>query len=928
MKKFFVSFALFAALVFVISCGGGSKNNDSTDTTDSGETVNDEDAVDTDATDSGSGDNTDSGDSGSGDNTDSTDSGSGDNTDTTDSCALFFTESACAKHGETCLWVHGMCMSYAEECKGYEGATWNASQNKCTRTIDCIVNIDIKQEHTVWNGESSVTQTYNFSDQTWSPELPYTEYSEEAGLCHFKCAEGYLWIAGISECESYAEVCERNEGATWNASQNKCTRTFDCIDKPEHAVWNGENSYTQTLNFADWTWSPEYVSTSAEYSKEAGLCHFKCEEGYLWEGGYECLTYAEVCKMNDGAIWNASQNKCTRTVECPNKAKNSVWNDNGKNGYYTTEYQYKTNSWIPAAIETVYNDDAGECHFKCTEGYYWNANYKHNALLYEPCSKIHTIGNICTGQKECYDESKKTDCPGFLYQDFVGQDAQESTCIERDLQGSQENDQNVVFDYNTGLVWEPSPSGECTWNERDTHCKELRNAKYGGRNDWRVPNTHELLTIVDADKYDPAIDNAFENMPASVSALWANKEKNEEYAFYLELKDGSAANQQKTASAAVLCVSGKELAYATADDFEVSEDEKTVTDKLTGLMWQKGSSDDDMSWKDALKYCQRLNNSAYAGYTDWRLPNKNELASLLNYDKTSDAYSYFPGIQGYEIFWSSSSYIEYVQYVLRAYKAWTMSWDSGTVGSDSKSRGTHLAKCVRNSPELQCNRFGEWNAAEKTCKCSSRYDWTGKECLLICHKVDYYGFDPRKCIDPETGYVWSEIAKHDWSNADLKCKDHKKTTLSHSDYKGWHLPNISELRTLVQNCEGTVTGGACGVVDNTSEICLTSDCYSSACYCAEDEEEKGKYSKFGDKDPLWSSSEFGDDGEVWSLNFHNGETEVVSKDDSQYYRCITRTPLSSCTSAGGIWNQTAETCQCPEGYLWNATESACKPQEP
>ena len=39
MKNFFVSFALFAALIFVVSCGGGSKNNDSSDTTDSGETV-------------------------------------------------------------------------------------------------------------------------------------------------------------------------------------------------------------------------------------------------------------------------------------------------------------------------------------------------------------------------------------------------------------------------------------------------------------------------------------------------------------------------------------------------------------------------------------------------------------------------------------------------------------------------------------------------------------------------------------------------------------------------------------------------------------------------------------------------------------------------------------------------------------------------
>ncbi len=48
MKKCFISCALFAALIFVVSCGGGSKINDKTDT---GDTVTDEDEVDTDSTD-------------------------------------------------------------------------------------------------------------------------------------------------------------------------------------------------------------------------------------------------------------------------------------------------------------------------------------------------------------------------------------------------------------------------------------------------------------------------------------------------------------------------------------------------------------------------------------------------------------------------------------------------------------------------------------------------------------------------------------------------------------------------------------------------------------------------------------------------------------------------------------------------------------
>ena len=47
MKKFFISFALFAALVFVVSCGGGSSKTG--DNTDTGDTVTDSDTADTDS---------------------------------------------------------------------------------------------------------------------------------------------------------------------------------------------------------------------------------------------------------------------------------------------------------------------------------------------------------------------------------------------------------------------------------------------------------------------------------------------------------------------------------------------------------------------------------------------------------------------------------------------------------------------------------------------------------------------------------------------------------------------------------------------------------------------------------------------------------------------------------------------------------------
>jgi hypothetical protein len=71
--------------------------------------------------------------------------------------------------------------------------------------------------------------------------------------------------------------------------------------------------------------------------------------------------------------------------------------------------------------------------------------------------------------------------------------------------------------------------------------------------------------------------------------------------------------------------------------FAVNSD-NTVTDFLTGLVWSRDANPDVpgvKSWQASLDSVVGLNNQSYLGYSDWRLPNRKELMSLVNWGEVS-----------------------------------------------------------------------------------------------------------------------------------------------------------------------------------------------------------------------------------------------------------------------------------------------------
>ena len=350
-----------------------------------------------------------------------------------------------------------------------------------------------------------------------------------------------------------------------------------------------------------------------------------------------------------------------------------------------TGLEHSTGAYHPTAPDMYICD--------CESGYRWWG--KEKGCQEQPL----TIGRICTGQKLCYNDDQTESatnlhpitCPTSSSAEFFGQDAYYAKlgfCTPQSLKLKTVSSKTVVEDTNTGLIWERSPSSDTyTWENRAVHCNELNSSSYAGYTDWRLPNPHELLSIADSSIYNPATSSIFTGMPGGVAdVLWSSKEYNSNQARAFDVYLGGGwPTQKKTNSNKVLCVRGSEMPNGVFTTQTISGD-VVVTDSTTGLMWQK-TYKRDLDWSHALKYCE---DSVYADYSDWRLPNKNELSSLINYDKSSMPYSDFPGIST-DYFWASTSS------VMCSWDAWIIDFYDGNAGSGGNKLNEGIASviCVR-----------------------------------------------------------------------------------------------------------------------------------------------------------------------------------------------------------------------------------------
>lgn len=230
---------------------------------------------------------------------------------------------------------------------------------------------------------------------------------------------------------------------------------------------------------------------------------------------------------------------------------------------------------------------------------------------------------------------------------------------------------SCVKDNVTGLLWEVKTTQNANesfpFSETEPFIKTKNTQKLCGQTNWRLPQIHELQSVVDysVPYPSPAIDLAF-FLNSTNQIYWSEtpyaKNKNDVWGIYFD--DGRVYEQDKKTRAGLLLVSSKQK--PSMKNYVVIENGNEVLDTQTGLIWRRCV--EGMKWdgKTCTGYplgamlvesLHRATNEANLTGKNWRLPNIKELGSLVDMSQPNLAIdlTIFPNTPNDQM-WTSSPY--------------------------------------------------------------------------------------------------------------------------------------------------------------------------------------------------------------------------------------------------------------------------------
>lgn len=209
----------------------------------------------------------------------------------------------------------------------------------------------------------------------------------------------------------------------------------------------------------------------------------------------------------------------------------------------------------------------------------------------------------------------------------------------------------------------------------------------------------------------------------------------------------------------------------------------TVTDLVTGLMWQKDPGE-KVSWKMAMDGVATAN---LAGYSDWRVPTIKELYSLIMFSGVD------PKVEGSD----TSGLIPFINTDFFAFEYGDTSAGQRVIDSQWVTSSVYVFTVMG---EMGC--FFGVNFADGRIKCYPTAEIPNQAffAIYVRDAVDYGKNDfvdngDDTILDRATGLMWqkadSEVGMK-WVDALAYCEG-----LSVADQTDWRLPNAKELQSIV-----------------------------------------------------------------------------------------------------------------------------------
>lgn len=262
---------------------------------------------------------------------------------------------------------------------------------------------------------------------------------------------------------------------------------------------------------------------------------------------------------------------------------------------------------------------------------------------------------------------------------------------------------DCVRDNATGLVWEAKTDdggardGALLLNHAQAlaYVTAVNALAPCGFSDWRLPEPLELAMLMHHGRgagalADPA---AFPEQRAHYYWSGTDAAADAAAAWVLDYASGALAYQDKTETAHVRLV--RATATLPAARY-VDHDDGALSDLHNGLMWRvcaDGLSGPDCSggarqaytWRAALNRVAAANAAREGGHGDWRLPNREELLSIVARNQRAPSVdpALFPGVGNFS-YWTSTPYAITTDW------AWYVSFLDGESGPLPQSQTRYI----------------------------------------------------------------------------------------------------------------------------------------------------------------------------------------------------------------------------------------------